>query len=68
MILDNKTKKYLKIICLVFFVVILTGCTANLDGNGKLIASRAITLDTPWTLKAGIFDFFLVIPISKSII
>ena len=68
MVLDNKTKKYLKIICLVFFVVILTGCTANLDGNGKLIASRAITLDTPWTLKAGIFDFFLVIPISKSII
>ena len=68
MILDNKTKKYLKIICLVFFVVILTGCTANLDGSGKLIASRAITLDTPWTLKAGIFDFFLVIPISKSII
>ena len=68
MILDNKTKKYLKIICLVFFVVILTGCTANLDGKGKLIASRAITLDTPWTLKAGIFDFFLVIPISKSII
>ena len=68
MVLDNKTKKYLKIICLVFFVVILTGCTANLDGKGKLIASRAITLDTPWTLKAGIFDFFLVIPISKSII
>ena len=68
MVLDNKTKKYLKIICLVFFVVLLTGCTANIDGNGKLIAERAITLNTPWTLDAGIFDFFLVIPISKSII
>lgn len=68
MVLDNKTKKYFKIICLVFFVVILTGCTANLDESGNLISSRAITLDTPWTLKAGIFDFFLVIPISKSII
>ena len=31
MILDNKTKKYFKIICLVLFVVALTGCTANLD-------------------------------------
>ena len=68
MILDNKTKKYLKIICLVLFVVVLTGCTANTDSSGKLIESRAITLDTPWTLDAGIFDFLLVIPISKSII
>ena len=38
MILDNKTKKYFKIICLVLFVVALTGCTANLDSSGKLIA------------------------------
>ena len=68
MILDNKTKKYLKIICLVLFVVVLTGCTANLDKNGQLMADRAITLDTPWSLDAGIFDFFLVIPISKCII
>ena len=37
MILDNKTKKYFKIICLVLFVVALTGCTANLDSSGKLI-------------------------------
>ena len=36
MILDNKTKKYFKIICLVLFVVALTGCTANLDSSGKL--------------------------------
>ena len=42
MILDNKTKKYFKIICLVLFVVALTGCTANLDSSGKLIAKRAI--------------------------
>ena len=68
MILDNKTKKYFKIICLVLFVVALTGCTANLDSSGKLIAKRAINLNTPWTMKSGIFDFLLVIPISKSII
>ena len=67
MILDNKTKKYFKIICLVLFVVALTGCTANLDSSGKLIAKRAINL-TPWSMKSGIFDFLLVIPISKSII
>mgnify|MGYP000421992886 FL=1 len=29
MILDNKTKKYFKIICLVLFVVALTGCTKS---------------------------------------
>ena len=68
MILDNKTKKYFKIICLVLFVVALTGCTANLDSSGKLIAKRAINLNTPWSMKSGIFDFLLVIPISKSII
>ena len=66
--LDNKTKKYFKIICLVLFVVALTGCTANLDSSGKLIAKRAINLNTPWSMKSGIFDFLLVIPISKSII
>ena len=37
MVLDNKTKKILKIFCLVFFVAILTGCTQNLDSNGNLI-------------------------------
>lgn len=42
MILDNKTKKYLKIICLVLFVVALTGCTANLDSSGKLIAKEQL--------------------------
>ena len=68
MILDNKTKKYFKIICLVLFVVALTGCTANLDSSGKLIAKRAINLKTPWSMKSGFFDFLLVIPISKSII
>ena len=62
MILDNKTKKYFKIICLVLFVVALTGCTANLDSSGKLIAKRAINLNTPWSMKSGIFDFLLVIP------
>ena len=67
--LDNtyiENKKELE--CLVLFVVALTGCTANLDSSGKLIAKRAINLNTPWSMKSGIFDFLLVIPISKSII
>lgn len=68
MVLDKKTKKILKIFCLVLFVAVLTGCTANLDGNGKLIASRAINEATPWSLSAGWFDFLFVIPISKGII
>lgn len=66
--IDNKTKKFLKIFGAVLFLVILTGCTRNLDNNGNLIASRAITMDTPWTLKAGLFDFILVIPLAKAIL
>ena len=59
MILDNKTKKYFKIICLVLFVVALTGCTANLDSSGKLIAKRAINLNTPWTMNKSCNPFWL---------
>lgn len=68
MILNKQTKKYLKIICLALFVVALTGCKANLDSSGALISGREINLNTPWSLDAGIFDFVLVIPISKCII
>ena len=68
MVLDNKTKKILKLFCLVFFIAVLTGCTPNLDKNGSLIASRAITSSTPWTLSAGWFDFLFVVPIAKGIL
>lgn len=68
MILDNKTKKILKVFCLVFFIAILTGCTQNLDKNGELIASRAITEATPWSFDAGWFDFIFVIPLAKGIL
>ena len=68
MVLDNKTTKILKVFCLVFFIAILTGCTANLDKNGNLIDSRAITMSTPWSLSAGWFDFLFVIPIAKGIL
>lgn len=68
MILDKKTKKILKVLSLVLFVVVLTGCTANLDANGKLIAERAITETSAWSWDAGWFDFIFVIPISKGII
>lgn len=68
MVLDNKTKKILKVLCLVFLVAILTGCAQNLDKNGELIASRAITMGTPWSLDAGWFDFLFVIPLAKGIL
>ncbi|WP_027089268.1 YidC/Oxa1 family membrane protein insertase [Thomasclavelia saccharogumia] len=68
MVLDKKTKKILKVFCLVFLVTILTGCAQNLDKNGELIASRAITMSTPWSLSAGWFDFLFVIPLAKGIL
>lgn len=68
MYLNQRTKKLLKVLCLVAFVFVLTGCTANLDQNGQLIAERAITSETAWSLKAGFFDFILTIPLAKGII
>lgn len=68
MYLDQHTKKYIKIVALVAFVFLLAGCTANLDSDGQLIASRAITADTEWSLSAGWFDFLLTIPIAKGIL
>lgn len=68
MVLDERTKKYLKIFALLAFVLLLTGCTNNLNTDGTLKASRAITEATKWTPKAGLFDFILVIPIAKGIL
>ena len=67
MYLDQRTKKILKVVAMVAVVFVLAGCTANIDGNGQLLADRAINESTPWTLKAGIFDFLLTIPIAKGI-
>lgn len=66
--LNKKFKKSIKIFSLVAVVLVLTGCTSNLDADGKLIAARAINDATPWAMSAGWFDFFLVIPISKGIL
>ena len=68
MVLDPRTKKYLKIFAVIALVFIFTGCTSNVDKSGHLLASRAITESTPWSLKAGIFDFILTIPIAKGIL
>jgi len=68
MVLDQRTKRYLKVFLLVFALVVLVGCKSNLDSDGNLIASRAITGSTKWTIDAGIFDFLLVIPIAKGIL
>ena len=68
MVLDQRTKKYLKIFAVIAFVFILAGCTNKMNADGTLKASRAITEETKWTLSAGIFDFFLVIPIAKGIL
>lgn len=63
-----KTSKVFKLLSLVLVVVLLTGCTSNLDSEGQLIATRAINDGTIWSMDAGWFDFFLVIPISKGIL
>lgn len=68
MVLDPRTKKYLKIFAVIALVFIFTGCTSNVDKSGHLLASRAITESTPWSLKAGFFDFILTIPIAKGIL
>lgn len=68
MYLNQRTKKLLKVFALVAFVFVLTGCAQNLDKNGQLIAERAISADTPWSLEAGFFDFILTIPLAKGII
>lgn len=68
MFIDNKTKKFFKVLSLLFVMVVLTGCTSNLDENGVLIASRAINSTTEWSWSAGWFDFLLVIPICKAIL
>ena len=68
MYLDQRTKKILKVVALVAVVFVLAGCAVNIDENGKLLAERAINESTPWTLKAGIFDFLLTIPIAKGIL
>lgn len=68
MYLDQRTKKILKVVAMVAVVFVLAGCTANIDANGQLLADRAINESTPWTLKAGIFDFLLTIPIAKGIL
>ena len=68
MVLDVRTKKYLKIFALFAFVLVLTGCANNLDAKGHLLPARAITEATKWSPSAGLFDFILVIPIAKGII
>ncbi|WP_249029277.1 YidC/Oxa1 family membrane protein insertase [Tannockella kyphosi] len=68
MVLDYKTKRVLKVLSLLFVMVVLTGCTSNLDSDGQLIASRAITESTVWSWDAGWFDFLLVIPICKAVL
>lgn len=66
--MNSKQKKILKVLSLVFLMVVLTGCTSNLEKDGTLKAARAITVDTPWTLSVGIFDFIFVFPIAKFIL
>ncbi len=66
--MNSKNKKILKVLSLVFVLVVLTGCTANIDANNQIIPGREITTETPWSMQAGIFDFFFVFPIAKFIL
>lgn len=60
-----KERKIKRILLFLFLVVVLVGCTSNLDANGILKESRAIDETTKWTFSAGWFDFLLVIPMAK---
>lgn len=66
--MNPRQKKIIKMVLLVMLLVVLTGCARNLGTDGKLLPERAITVDTPWSLKAGIFDFLFVIPLAKLIL
>lgn len=61
-------KKWLRVMMIIALLVLVTGCTQNIDANGNILAGREITEATKWTLKAGWFDFLLVIPIAKLIL
>ena len=60
-----KEKKIKRIILFVFLLVVLVGCTSNVDADGVLKADRAINESTKWSMSAGWFDFLLVIPMAK---
>jgi membrane protein insertase, YidC/Oxa1 family, C-terminal domain len=63
--MNFRDKKFKKIIFMLFIMLVLVGCTANVDKDGVLKASRAIDETTKWSFSAGWFDFFLVIPLTK---
>lgn len=65
MLFNNQKMK--KIAFLAVMVLVLAGCTANLE-NGKLIESRIIDNNTAWTLSQGWFDFLFVMPVAKLIL
>jgi len=60
-----KEKKIKRILVFLVLVLVLVGCTSNLDADGTLKASRVINESTKWSLSAGWFDFLLVIPLTK---
>ncbi len=68
MYFDQRSKKFIKVMMLVAFVLVLAGCTANLNADGTLIAARAINESTKWSISAGFFDFILTIPLAKGIL
>lgn len=63
-----KSKKVQRLAILLLLVVVLTGCTQVVK-DGKILEKYIITLDSPWTFSmsfSGLFRFFFVIPIGKT--
>lgn len=65
-LLSNRNFK--KLIFSVAIIMVLAGCTANLDKEGNLIASRIIDETTKWSFSQGWFDFLFVMPLAKLIL
>ncbi len=63
-----KNPKVKRVLCLLAIILILTGCTANLDKDGNLLPERVIDNNTRWSIDQGWFDFLIVMPIAKLIL
>jgi len=64
-----QNKKFITILCLVVFGLILVGCQSNVDSEGHTLAERIISLDTPWknVLDESIFSAIFVWPLAQCI-
>ena len=61
-----KDKRKLLLLC-VLVLVVLTACSSPRGEDGKILAEKIISLDTPFTLDGSWFDGLIVWPIAQLI-